>query len=63
MQVIAMALFRNFKKEQYMYWYVMSLLLQVENDDSNSLVLLTLGEKMMEKNISQGKLKTFEGKT
>jgi hypothetical protein len=58
-----MALFRNFKKEQYMYWYVMSLLLQVENDDSNSLVLLTLGEKMMEKNISQGKLKTFEGKT
>ena len=60
-QVIAMALYRKFKKDQYMYWYIMSLVLQVENNDPNSLMLLTLGEKMMDKNIESGKLKTFEG--
>lgn len=60
-QFIAMALYRKFKKDQYMYWYVMSLLLQVENDDPNSMVFLNLGEKMMDKNIGQGKVNTYEG--
>ena len=60
-QTASMVLFRKFKRDKYMYWYIMSLILQVEEEDPNSMVLLTLGEKMMDKSISQGKLQNFEG--
>ncbi|KAF9206876.1 N-alpha-acetyltransferase 25, NatB auxiliary subunit [Haplosporangium sp. Z 27] len=60
-QMVALQLHKNFKKNSYMFWAIMSITLQVQNVPVNQRgVLYQLAERMMAKMDAEGKVETIE---
>ncbi|CAG8502005.1 8272_t:CDS:10 [Acaulospora morrowiae] len=60
-QQVALKLHKTFKSNKYLFWAIMSLLLQAENAPSGqSGILLSLAERMMQKAVQEGRLKHTE---
>ena len=62
LQQAAMKINKQFKNSKYYLWTVMATLLQaLSGGSSTSTIFLNLAEKMMDKAITDGHLKDFEG--
>ncbi|CAG8802328.1 18140_t:CDS:10, partial [Dentiscutata erythropus] len=60
-QQVALKLHKNFKSNKYLFWAIMSLVLQAENAPANqSGIFLELAERMMDKAVKEGKLEQTE---
>ncbi|RIB07256.1 N-acetyltransferase B complex non catalytic subunit-domain-containing protein [Gigaspora rosea] len=60
-QQVALKLHKNFKLNKYLFWAIMSLVLQAENAPaSQSGIFLELAERMMDKAVKEGKLEQTE---
>ncbi|CAG8765236.1 10177_t:CDS:10, partial [Cetraspora pellucida] len=60
-QQVALKLHKNFKLNKYLFWAIMSLVLQAENAPaSQSRIFLELAERMMDKAVKEGKLEQTE---
>ncbi|KAG0004483.1 N-alpha-acetyltransferase 25, NatB auxiliary subunit [Entomortierella chlamydospora] len=60
-QSVALQLHKNFKKNSYMFWAIMSITLQGQNVPANQPnVLYQLAERMMSKMNTEGKVETIE---
>ncbi|KAF9114721.1 N-alpha-acetyltransferase 25, NatB auxiliary subunit [Mortierella sp. AM989] len=60
-QQVALQLHKNFKKNSYMFWAIMSITLQCQNVPANqSNLLYQLAERMMAKMNTEGKVETIE---
>jgi hypothetical protein len=61
LQQAAMKINKQFKNSKYYLWTVMATYLQALPGGSTSSLFLNLAEKMMDKAITDGHLKDFEG--
>ncbi|KAF9919778.1 N-alpha-acetyltransferase 25, NatB auxiliary subunit [Linnemannia zychae] len=60
-QQVALQLHRNFKRDNYMFWAIMSITLQGQNVPAGQPnVFYTLAERMMAKQHSEGKVQNIE---
>ncbi|OZJ06807.1 hypothetical protein BZG36_00101 [Bifiguratus adelaidae] len=59
-QQAALKLHKTFKKDKYMFWNIMSMLLQAKNATDTNNIMYTLMERMLVKAAEEGKIKATE---
>ena len=61
LQGAAMKLYRAFKRPKYFLWSVMTLYLQIQEQDGSNKMLCAIAEKMLAKGAEDDKITDFEG--
>ncbi|PKC15902.1 TPR-like protein [Rhizophagus irregularis] len=60
-QQAGLKLHKSFKVNKYLFWSIMSLVLQAENaPESQSTIFISLAERMMVKAVNEGRMRTTE---